>query len=222
MWHTSFVRDISLLFKHADEWVTSQINESCHTYERHVTHTTELSHTRHVTHVSHVTHVNEFNYIAIRDDGSWHTALTHKWMRHCTLMDESRHTVLTCEWMSHGTHMNESCHTREWFHSHSHEDMNEPCVSVLTYECSHTWPRHVTHMAGHMSVHQFVCLFLVFFFWCDSMSNTVGWDSGKRGRRRKRRKRRKRKKKRRGTRRRRDKRGRRWSWAQAQQKWLAR
>ena len=75
------------------------MNESCHTYERVMSH----------VEMSHITRMNEL-------DHTYECVMSHIWTSHATRMNESCHTlrwVMSHEWMSDVTHMNESCHTYE-------------------------------------------------------------------------------------------------------------
>ena len=101
------------------------MNQSCHTYERvmshpwmsHVTHVNESCHTceRVMSHIwkSHVTHTNESCHTSNESYHTYEWVMSHIWMSHVTHMNESCHThewVMAHTWMSHVTHMNESCH----------------------------------------------------------------------------------------------------------------
>jgi len=76
--------------------------------------------------------------------------ISHLWIRHDTLMNEScriHACVMTCPRIRHVTLMNESCHTQEFIMSRSWVSyialMNASCCNN---ECvmSHTWISHVT------------------------------------------------------------------------------
>jgi len=137
----------------------TRMNESCHTYERVMSHVW----------MSHVTRMNE-------SCQTYERVMSHVWMSHVTRMNESCHTyerVMSRKWtsyvrlvdeschahvvMSHVTHMNEwnwlcnvsllcmgvvnrdtrmneSCHTYEWVMSH--DEWVISCISM----------NHVTHM----------------------------------------------------------------------------
>ena len=70
--------------------------------------------------------------------------MSHLWMSHVTLMNESCHTyewVMSHIWMSHVTLMNESCHTYETVMQHKCFHL-APTVAVGAWMCV----CHVTHM----------------------------------------------------------------------------
>jgi len=102
------------------------MNESCHTYERFISHTwmgareplseKGMSHVTHVSHIwmSRVTHVSHIWMSRV-------THVSHIWMSHVTHVSHiwmSHVTHVSHIWMSRITHMNESCHTHERVMSH--------------------------------------------------------------------------------------------------------
>jgi len=75
-----------------------------------------MSHTwmRHVTRMNESCHTHE--WVMPHTSGAAPTPCL-RWKSHATHMDESCHThgwVMPHTWMSHATHMDESCHTHGW------------------------------------------------------------------------------------------------------------
>jgi len=125
-------------------------NESCHTYERVMSHTW----------MSHVTHMNESCQIY-----KW--VISHIWMSHVTHTNESSHTyewvvsqvcslssfcLCVCVCVCVGGCVHEFVRTKQESH---HVEMRH-----LAYEwvMSHMWMRHVTHV--NETCHKCECVML--------------------------------------------------------------
>jgi len=121
-------------------------NESCHTYERVMSHESR--------------HRYEWAVCVTRRSyrcGRTHLCVSHKSCHMCrvTPTNESCRTyecVMPHIWMSHVTHMNASCHTYEWVVS---PNMSVRCM-LLNF--AGTWTSHVTHMNESCRTYAWVML----------------------------------------------------------------
>jgi len=136
----------------AYEWVMPNLNESCHTNERFMSHTSRAAE---LTQVPVVESCHTY-------EDSCHTydwVMSHIWMSHVTRVNGACHThlELRTSWISHVTNMTESCHTYEWVTLHvwmSHVTHIQSCrthASPSRWVLSYIWRIHVTHMneSGH-------------------------------------------------------------------------
>jgi len=154
--------------RHICPWVTSQINwvmshistshvthihESCHTYQRVMSHSSSSAVTCLERAMSHVTHIDE----------SCHTygrVMSRIWMSHVTHMDESCHAygwVMSHIWMSHCKYVNDvankkslkcincrvQCHV---VNKMSHVTHIHRSCHTYSWVMSRIWISHVTHV----------------------------------------------------------------------------
>jgi len=103
------------------------MNESCHTYERVMSHIW----------MSHVTLMNESSH-------TYKRVTSHIRMSHITHMNESCHT---CQW---------SFHTEHLLADKAGERLKLIRVETYEWVMSHIWPSHVTHMTESFHMYQHV------------------------------------------------------------------
>jgi len=160
----SHMKESSRMRHFIDEWVTSYMNEPCHTYEWVMSPMNESC------------HVDEWVMSHI-----WMSNVTYEWvMSH---MNESCHMY---EWGM--SHMNESCHksmshvTYEWVMSHiwmSHITY-EWVMSHMNESC-YTWMSHVTYecVMSHLNASWHICMSHVTYEWVMSLINESRHDKKK-------------------------------------------
>jgi len=142
--------------------------ESCHTYERVMSHIWK----------SHVTHMKEsYCDMTLFPRGSWAWAvlwMRHGWLSHVTHVKESCHTyekshgthmkrVMSHIWKSLVTHMKQSCHTYERVMSHIRKShvthINESCHTCDLIVCMKflslavLWMSHIWYVCIYIYTH---------------------------------------------------------------------